>query len=380
VRAVVVSSGGWGPRGPRVAEGVADAWRRAARDVGVDVLPLADGRTGTAEALVPATDVVVLTDATLVDPAVPRAAAVTHGSSHALGTLLASALTTDARTVLVALGDARASTLPWADGGAGLLVGLAEGLGVPVPDAARLTAGGPALRGATPGDLPDLGALRRALAGRDVRVAHRSPDALLGLAGLAGSLVPDVLDAAASQELERALGDLVHAVAGARAGTIVGRDLLGAASLPSSGARAVADDARALGAARGGAAGGGAALALAALGVPLVPAAPVVADLVGAGARVAAADLVVVVVPVLDGDEAHDGVLPVVAEAALDAAVPVVVLAGTSLSGRREWSALGVAAVHETGWHVPDDLLDGADTLSAAAAERVARVARTWRL
>lgn len=365
---------------------MAEAWRRAA-GVSVDVLPLADGRSGTAEALSGVRDVVVLSDATLVAPGTDRADAVLNGSSRPLGTLLASALTTDARTVLVALGADAGTGTAWADGGAGVLVGLADGLGVPVPDSSRLVAGGAALRGVTADDLPDLGALRRALAGRDVRVAHRAPDALLGLGGLAGGLVPDVLDAAAAQDLERALSDLVHAIAGARAGTLVGRDLLGAASSSSSttSARAISDHARELGALRGGAAGGGAALALAALGVPLAPAAPLVADLVGVASVVAQADLVVVVVPVLDGDESHDGVLPAVADAALDAAVPVVVLAGTSLSGRREWSALGVAAVHETGWAVPDDVL-GADgavqdcAVQDCAAERVARIARTWRL
>ncbi len=358
---------------------MAEAWRRAAGG-SVDVLPLADGRSGTAEALSGVRDVVVLSDATLVAPGTDRADAVRNGSSRPLGTLLASALTTDVRTVLVALGADAGTGTAWADGGAGMLVGLADGLGVPVRDSSRLVAGGAALRGVTADALPDLGALRRALAGRDVRVAHRAPDALLGLGGLAGGLVPDVLDAAAAQDLERALGDLVHAIAGARAGTLVGRDLLGAATSSTTSARAISDHARELGALRGGAAGGGAALALAALGVPLVPAAPLVADLVGVTSAVAQADLVVVVVPVLDGDESHDGVLPAVADAALDAAVPVVVLAGTSLSGRREWSALGVAAVHETGWAVPDDVLGADGAVQDWAAERVARIARTWRL
>ncbi len=358
---------------------MAEAWHRTA-GVRVDVLPLADGRSGTAEALAGVRDVVVLSDATLVAPGTDRADAVRNGSSRPLGTLLASALTTDARTVLVALGADAGTGTAWADGGAGVLVGLADGLGVPVPDSSRLVAGGAALRGVTADDLPDLGVLRRALAGRDVRVAHRAPDALLGLGGLAGGLVPDVLDAAAAQDLERALGDLVHAIAGARAGTLVGRDLLGAATSSTTSARAISDHARELGALRGGGAGGGAALALAALGVPLAPAAPLIADLVDVTSAVAQADLVVVVVPVLDGDESHDGVLPAVADAALDAAVPVVVLAGTSLSGRREWSALGVAAVHETGWAVPDDVLGADGAVQDCAAERAARIARTWRL
>lgn len=379
MRVVVVNSGGWGPRGPEVAQGVAVAWRRAVPDATVETVPLADGRPGTAEALATHPDAVVLSGATLAPAASERPGAVVRGSSRAFGALLASALDSDARTLLLALGNAPGADTGWADGGAGLLVGLAEGVGIPVPQAERLCAGTTGLRGVTADDLPDLGALRRALAGRDIRAAHHAPDALLGLGGLAGSLAPDVVDAATSQDIERALGDLVQAIASQRAGTLVGRDLLGGASTAASNARAVADHARELGAIRGGAAGGGAALMLAALGVPLVPAARAIADLVDLPAHTVDADLVAVIVPRLDGGESHDGVLPVVADEAMSRAVPVVVLAGTSLSGRREWSALGVAAVHETGWTSAAELLDDDGGLRDDAAERVARVARTWR-
>ncbi|MGP7961128.1 glycerate kinase [Sanguibacter sp. A247] len=348
-------------------------------DATVEAVPLADGRPGTTEALAERDDVVVLSGATLAPAPTERARAVVYGTSRPLGALLASALDTDARTVLIALGNAPGADTAWADGGAGLLVGLAEGLGIPVPAPARLCSGASGLRGVTAEDLPDLGALRQALAGRDIRAASHAPEALLGLGGLAGSLAPDVVDAAVSQDLERALGDLVQAIASQRSGTLVGRDLLGGAGARTSSARAVADHARELGALRGGAAGGGVALMLAALGVPLVPAARAVAELADLPARTAAADLVVVVMPRLDGGESHDGVLPVVADGAIERVVPVVVLAGTSLSGRREWSGLGVAAVHETGWSTVTDLLDDDGIVRDEAAERIARVARTWR-
>lgn len=383
----MTTSGGWGPEGPRVAEAVACAWRAAEPDAGVRALALGDGRPGTAEAVRAsgrAEDVLVLA-ADVVDGG-PRARddavdALRSGTSRELGRLLAGALATDARTIVVALGGEPGRDIAWADAGAGLLEGLAEGLGVAVPSPGRLAAGGLALAGTRPEDLPDLGALRAHLAGRDVRVLHHRPDALLGLGGLAGTLATGLLDAAEAQDLERALGDLVQAVAGARGGTLVGRDLLGASlSATSAPGRSVAEHARELGAARGGAAGGGAGLALAALGARAVAGAPGVAELVGLEAELADADLVVVVAPVLDGDESHDGVVPVVAGIALDRLVPTVVLAGASFAGRREWSALGVAAVHETGWRTAADVVGADGRATVDAVERTARVARTWRL
>ncbi|MFB7798588.1 hypothetical protein [Isoptericola sp. NPDC056134] len=77
----------------------------------------------------------------------------------------------------------------------------------------------------------------------------------------------------------------------------------------------------------------------------------------------AAADLVVVHVPVLDGTTLREGSVPAAVAAAAPHAVPVVVLAGRSEVSRREWSGAGVSGVHET----------GADAVPATA-----RVARTW--
>ncbi|WP_139820874.1 hypothetical protein [Krasilnikoviella flava] len=77
----------------------------------------------------------------------------------------------------------------------------------------------------------------------------------------------------------------------------------------------------------------------------------------------AAADLVVVHVPVLDATTLHSGPVPAAVSAAAPLALPVVVLAGHSEVSRREWSGAGISGVHETG---PD----------AVAATR--RAARTW--
>jgi hypothetical protein len=77
----------------------------------------------------------------------------------------------------------------------------------------------------------------------------------------------------------------------------------------------------------------------------------------------AAADLVVVHVPVLDATTLHSGPVPAAVSAAAPLALPVVVLAGRSEVSRREWSGAGISGVHETG---PD--LPGATR----------RAARTW--
>ncbi|GAA1739461.1 hypothetical protein GCM10009809_38640 [Isoptericola hypogeus] len=77
--------------------------------------------------------------------------------------------------------------------------------------------------------------------------------------------------------------------------------------------------------------------------------------------RVAEADLVVVHVPVLDGETLHGGPVAAAAEAAAPHAVPVVLLAGRCEVSRREWSGAGLSGVHEV-----------------VGEEAVARVARTW--
>jgi len=388
MQVLVIPSTAWpssaGPSGARVADAVArrvvDAWVRAVPGADVRPVLLSDGSAGFAETARshladPAADGAPLFLET-ASVAVPHARAVApdalaeHGSSAPVGELLATALETRARTIVVGAGDALGADTAWADGGAGMLAALAEHLGVPGASD-RLRHGAGALGGIDAHDLPDLLALRDALAGRDVVVAQRGDRTLLGLGGLAAGLSQHAVGAATTQRLERNLGDLSLAVGRARSGSLVGRDLLGA---PVDVATSSPDHlARTLAATPGAAAGGGVGFMLAALGARVRRAMDLVADLAHLREKIAASDLVVVVAPAIDAAEVHDGVLPAVAQVALDHAVPVVALVGGSEAGRREWSAIGVAGVHETGH---DDA--GWWTAGEDVSERVGRVARTW--
>lgn len=356
MRILLVAGSGWRAAAPQVADAAAEAWRSVAPDDVVVPQPLADGGPGFVEVARPlmAADPGLLVLETALAPA--GATDLAAGTSLELGRMLGAAIATDARTI--ALGIGLASSHGWADGGAGLLVGLADVVGVPVPGRERLLAGGLGLGGVRAQDLPDVARLRRALGARDVVGAYRSSDPVLGLAGLAAGLADArTLDAAVAQELERNLGDLAHALA-AHAG-LAGRDLLAGPGTAGS--------VRTLGALPG--AGGGAALVLHALGARLVPGLRLVADRAGLGAAVDASDVVVVVVPAVDGGEMHDGTVALVGEVALGAAVPVVVVTGHCVAGRREWAAAGISAVYEE----PRRSAAVSDVLGV-----VPRVARTW--
>lgn len=102
------------------------------------------------------------------------------------------------------------------------------------------------------------------------------------------------------------------------------------------------------------------------LGLASVTPPPVPPDVAHLRDRVAAADLVVVHVEVLDVDSLQAGRVADAAQAAAAHAVPVVVLAERSESTRREWSGAGVSGVHELG------------APPAGAEDVVARIARTW--
>lgn len=278
------------------------------------------------------------------------------------------------------------------DGGAGLLAALAGTEAPRTPEvAAAWLGGGTAVGRVEPDDVVRvLGAARRRVASVDLVAAVEDDLPLLGLDGASARLdarpapgagagpgpgeVPGAGSRAAAGgpgegvALERALGHLaaaVEAVPAARPDLLAGP--AGAGSVPASAAARRSRRDR-LSARPGAGAGGGLGLAVAALGGRLLDETVVVADALGLDARVARADLVVVVLDVLDGDALHHGPLPVVAAAAAPHALPVVVLAGTSQAGRREWSAAGVSGVHETG------------AAPGGRDDAVARVARTWDL
>ncbi|MCB7135506.1 glycerate kinase [Cellulosimicrobium marinum] len=271
-------------------------------------------------------------------------------SSAALGHLLVlaadAARTADGRPgrVVVATGGARSH-----DAGTGLLHALAS----------HAPSGGTAASGVgrvTP-DL--LRAARTALRGVRPVAAVATDAPLLGLHGASAALAARGVDGTLAQHLERALGAAAHDVAVAadaldRAGDtpVGGRDLLAAAAP------------RRLSGAPGTGSGGGAAFALAALGGRLVPALRVVADAVGLDERLAAADLVVVVADALGAHELGEGAVREVARRAAPHAVPVVVVARSVVSGRREQAAAGLSGAYAWGQDEPQDVVE--------------RVARTW--
>jgi glycerate 2-kinase len=268
-----------------------------------------------------------------------------------------------ATRVVVATGDSGAH-----DAGAGMLAALAG-----MPDG-PLVRGGKGLAAVSGAHAVAVLRAREALADVELVGAVENDLPLLGLHGASGALATDVPTLAGlAQELERAHGHFAHEVARAL-DAAPRRDLLAAPTAPPApggaggptGVAARAASVRALTALPGAGAGGGLGFALAALGGRLLPGTSVVADVVGLRARVEAADVAVVLVDRLDAASIHDGALPEVSRYAAAYGVPVVVLAREVLAGRREQAAAGVSGTYELG---PD---------TAAAGERVARVARTW--
>lgn len=236
------------------------------------------------------------------------------------------------------------------DGGLGALLALA---GAPE------RAGG--LPTAVPADV--VRAARAALGGTDLVAAVASDVPLLGLHGASAALDARGVDPAVAQHLERALGAVAHGVTsvvdrvtaddGDPRGALAGRDLL-----------AVSTAGRRLAGLPGAGSGGGLAHAVAALGGRLVPALRVVADDLGLDARLAAADLVVVLADELGAHELGDGTVHEVASRAAQHALPVVVVARAVVAGRREQAAAGLSGAYAWGDGDPCALVE--------------RVARTW--
>ena len=279
----------------------------------------------------------------------PRSAGLL-GSGDA-GGLLDAALGLDPARIVVGVGGLAAH-----DAGAGLLAAL--GLDVPV-----VADGADQLRAATAADLTGVpeavDRFRRRLAGRELVVAVDTEVPLLGLHGASALLaVPDAtalsLAPQAAQGMEQAFAAWVHAL-----GSVLGPGHV-----------------RALAAARGAGAGGGLAFGLSLLGGRLEPGADVVASLVDLPARAARADLVLTATAVLEPHVLHDSALAVASAEAASHALPVVVVCGEVVLGRREWAAQGLAGVYPLA-DVSGAWQELAD-LGGALRERATRVARTW--
>ncbi|MCB2177071.1 MAG: glycerate kinase [Actinomycetales bacterium] len=388
---VLIAPDRFGPDLPaaEVATALAEGWAAGAPDDELDPAPLGDGGPGLVAAvhravggdLVPVTvgvpgdgapaALLRLPDGTVVVEAAevlgprpatavrPGAAGVAAGSgptgpllgSGAAGGLLDAALGLDPSRVVVGVGGLAAH-----DAGAGLLAAL--GLDVPV-----VADGADQLRAATVADLSGASEVvegfRRRLAGRELVVAVDTEVPLLGLHGASALLaVPDAtalsLAPQAAQGMEQAFAAWVHAL-----GPVLGPGHV-----------------RTLAAARGAGAGGGLAFGLSLLGGRLEPGAQVVASLVGLPERAARADLVLTATSVLEPHVLHDSALAAASAQGASHALPVVVVCGEVVLGRREWAAQGLAGVYPLA-DVSGAWRELAD-LGGALRERATRVARTW--
>ncbi|WP_024288031.1 glycerate kinase [Cellulomonas sp. KRMCY2] len=398
----------------QAADAIADGWSRGAPHDDVTVLPLADGGPGFVETvhaglggeLVPITVGGPLGEPTaalvlLVDGPSGRAAYLesahavglhlvpaarrdpTRTTSIGVGELLRAALDLGARRVVVGLGGSATN-----DAGAGMLAGLGVG-------GLILRGGGGGLGGVRLEDLAGLAELRRELAGVDLVIATDVDVPLLGLHGAsAGFAAQKGATAEQAQELERALGSFAQVVGQAVAADGTRRDLLAAPARPASTSGALigsplapehgghhhhgaAGGDRTLAQLPGGGAAGGLGFGLAVLGGRVLPGAQVVAESVGLAEHVARSDIVVTGEGALDWQSLHGKVVSAVAAQGVAHGIPVVVVAGQVLIGRREWSAAGIAAAYAVAER-PDQVAAAQRDPVATLAARAERVARTW--
>ena len=217
------------------------------------------------------------------------------------------------------------------------------------------------------GEAPDdalsgLLSARDRFAGVDLVIASDVDNPLLGFKGASAVFGPQKgATPEVAQELEGALGRFTE---------IVARTLPAPLDLLSGAPRRLERE-------PGAGAAGGLGYALFLLGGRRVSGVELVLDAVGFHDVVRDSDLVVTGEGTFDWQSLHGKVAAGVAEAALGAGLPSVVLAGQVLVGRRETMGLGISgtyAVAETPEQVDAALLDPVGTLRAKAA----RVARTW--
>lgn len=366
----------------QAAEAMAAGWHDTApRDV-LTLLPLSDGGPGFLDVLGHALDgtTVALTVSDPLGREVPAAILVTDEggertayvesaqaaglhllaadernpaltSTWGVGQLVRAALAEKPDRIVVGLGGSGTN-----DAGAGLLAALGAG------PAESLARGGAALATAPDDALPGLAALRDELAGVEVVLATDVDNPLLGFKGASAVFAPQKgATPEVAQELESALGRFTE---------IVGRALPAPTDLLTGTPRRLDRE-------PGAGAAGGLGYALLLLGGRRVSGVRLVLDAVGFHDVLSGSDLVVTGEGTFDWQSLSGKVAAGVAEAALAAGLPSVVLAGQVLVGRRETMGLGISgtyAVAETPAELDAAMLDPVGTLRA----RAARVARTW--
>lgn len=361
---------------PEVADAVAAGWRSVADGDDLLIRPLADGGPGFVEVLAealggrrvqvstvdplgrPAAGEILLTaDGTtaylesaqacglhLLTPAERDPKATT---SYGLGLLVAAAVESGARTVVIGLGGSATN-----DAGAGMLAALgvtpldATGAALPYGGAALALVdaldGAPRLRGA------------RLVAATDV------DNPLLGLHGASNVFGPQKgADRADVLLLDAALE---------RFAAVLERDLPGC---PAG-----------LGALPGGGAAGGLGAAILALGGGCESGIGLVTRATALDAALDTADLVITGEGSFDHQSLRGKVVAGVAGAARDRGVPCVVVAGQVSTGRREAASAGVTDAYSLVEHFGGEQAGGLDAALSRPAEGLrelgARLARQW--
>ncbi|MDQ2781134.1 MAG: glycerate kinase [Actinomycetota bacterium] len=274
-----------------------------------------------------------------------------HTTSAGLGQLLDLALSTTPTRVVVGLG---ATTTH--DAGAGMLAALGAGADT------VLGRGGLRLGDVQVGDLERLDQVVGRFRGVELVLATSATVTLLGLQGASAvEAEPRGATPEQAQALESAFGhwvDLLRRVRPERTDLLTGTT-------------------RRLDREPGAGAGGGIGHALFLLGGHRVDGAQLVADVVGLGGQIARADLVLTGEGTFDWRSLRDSAPAVVADLALAAGIPAVILAGQVRVGRRESMTAGLSgtyAVCDRPQDLPAVLANAAGTLEA----RAARVATTW--
>ena len=340
------------------ADAIAAGWRRHAPDDELDLAPMSDGGPGFVDVLhaalggellavtvtgpfgqpVPAA-VLVAGDTAYVESAqacgihLTNAEHAERATTLGVGELVAAALGTGARTVVVGLGGSGTN-----DGGAGLLAALGA------TSDARLDAGAVGLDGIREVDL----AAARATVG-EVRLVAAS-DVDNPLTGLFGATKVFGPQKGLPEELMATVDGWLEQLA-------------------------VAVDRR-TSLEKGAGAAGGLGFALLALGATREPGIGLVADAVRLAERSRAADLLVNCEGAFDFSSRAGKVPYGVASVAGEALRPCVAVAGQVLVGAREMRALGVESAYSLVEIVGEERALGAP--AEALADVAERVARTW--
>lgn len=259
----------------------------------------------------------------------------TRTTSRGVGELMGAALAGGARRIVLGVGGTGTC-----DGGAGLL----GALGALSQPAGALSQGGGALA-----DLAalELGPALDAVQGISLEVATDVDVPLLGPRGAARGFAPQ--KGASPEQVEHLEAALAHWA------SMLGRT----------------PDGRTAAVALGAGAGGGLGAALIRLGARRVPGIGTVLEAADIAGVIDGVDLVVTGEGSFDWQSLRGKVVAGVAAAAVQRAVPVLVLAGRVEVSRREWITAGVAAAFPAA-------AEAGQTHSEGVARAAARAARTW--